>query len=174
MMQEWQNGRALEAKGLCGIRSIGLLRNGQRSWNRVQEKMEIAAQCTSSVSGHRRLANKLDAFFTSSRVAVLYLELELAAVLQSEQVISLLRYIYCSHMDGKMAKYAEPAIRKSYVKLVRSKTKAKVAASAEVAERVASLTSKCATVKATLQEWEKQLQQSELECAKLRASLVAE
>lgn len=49
-----------------------------------------------------------------------------------------------------------------------------MAASVKVAKRVASLTSECATVKATLQEREKQLRQTEYECAKLWSSLAAE
>ncbi|OAE19797.1 hypothetical protein AXG93_1995s1020 [Marchantia polymorpha subsp. ruderalis] len=58
--------------------------------------------------------------------------------------------------------------------LVRSRTRAKVAAFVEIVERVASLTSKCATVKATLQEREKRLRPKELECAELWKSLAAE
>lgn len=44
----------------------------------------------------------------------------------------------------------------------------------EVNERVMSLTSKCATVKVTLQEREKQLRKKELEYAELQKSLAAE
>ncbi|OAE22841.1 hypothetical protein AXG93_2100s1010 [Marchantia polymorpha subsp. ruderalis] len=40
------------------------------------------------------------------------------------------------YLDGKMAKYAKPAIAGFYMELVRSRTRAKVAASANVAERV--------------------------------------
>lgn len=60
------------------------------------------------------------------------------------------------------------------IELVCSSTWAKVAASVEVAERVTSLISECATMKATLQEREKRLQQKELECAELQKSLVVE
>lgn len=68
-----------------------------------------------------------------------------AADMLGERIIPLLRYL-----DVKMAKYAELAIADSYVELIRSRTRAKVATSAEVAERVVSLTSKCATVKSIL------------------------
>lgn len=68
-----------------------------------------------------------------------------AADMLGERIIPLLRY-----QDEEMAKYAELAIAGSYVKLVRSRTRAKMAASAELAERVVSLTSECAIVKATL------------------------
>ncbi|OAE18268.1 hypothetical protein AXG93_723s1200 [Marchantia polymorpha subsp. ruderalis] len=54
------------------------------------------------------------------------------------------------------------------------KTKAKVAAAAKVAETVASLTSKCATVTATLMKRDEQLQMKELECAELQRKLAAE
>ncbi|OAE22615.1 hypothetical protein AXG93_2272s1010 [Marchantia polymorpha subsp. ruderalis] len=86
-----------------------------------------------------------------------------------KQVIPLLKYL-----DEKMAKYAKPTIAGSYVELVRSKTRAKVATSAEVVERVLSLTSECTTAKATLQEWEKRLQQTESKCAGLWKTLAAE
>ncbi|OAE30501.1 hypothetical protein AXG93_3575s1040 [Marchantia polymorpha subsp. ruderalis] len=48
-----------------------------------------------------------------------------AADMLSEQVIPLLRYL-----DGKLEKYAESSIARSYVELVRSRTRTKVAASA--------------------------------------------
>lgn len=85
-----------------------------------------------------------------------------------KQVISLLMYL-----DAKMAKYAEPAIAGFYVELMRSRTRTKVAASVEVVERVVSLTFECATMKTTLQEKEKQLWESESECAELHKSLTA-
>lgn len=95
-------------------------------------------------------------------------ELSIAHIL-SERIVPLLRYL-----DGKMAKYAEPKLAGSYVELMRSRTKAKVAAAAKVAETVASLTSKCATVTATLLKRDEQLQMKELECAELRRKLAAE
>ncbi|OAE19344.1 hypothetical protein AXG93_4134s1060 [Marchantia polymorpha subsp. ruderalis] len=95
-------------------------------------------------------------------------EPKLAELSAADMLVALLKYF-----DRKMMKYAEPAIAESYVELVCSKTRAKVAACVEVAERMASLNSKCANVKATLYEWKKRLWQSELECAELRRSLVA-
>ncbi|OAE26731.1 hypothetical protein AXG93_2643s1010 [Marchantia polymorpha subsp. ruderalis] len=91
-----------------------------------------------------------------------------AAYMFEERVIPLLRYL-----DKKMLKYDTP-IAGSYVELVRSRTRAKVAASVEIAKRVPRLTIECATVKPTLQEQEERLRQSELECAELRKSLAAE
>ncbi|OAE32873.1 hypothetical protein AXG93_3052s1030 [Marchantia polymorpha subsp. ruderalis] len=67
------------------------------------------------------------------------------ADLMSDRIVSLIKYL-----DGKMAKYPEPESVGSYVELVRRKTKAKVVATAKVAERVASLTSECATMRVTL------------------------
>ncbi|OAE28699.1 hypothetical protein AXG93_2091s1060 [Marchantia polymorpha subsp. ruderalis] len=49
-----------------------------------------------------------------------------AADMLGERIIPLLRYL-----DVKMAKYAELAIADSYVELIRSRTRAKVATSAE-------------------------------------------
>lgn len=86
-----------------------------------------------------------------------------------ERVIPLLRYL-----DGKMVKYNKPTIAGYYIELVRSRIRTKVTASAAVAKREVSLNSECATVKATLLEREKRLQQTELECAKLQKSLAAE
>ncbi|OAE35926.1 hypothetical protein AXG93_879s1160 [Marchantia polymorpha subsp. ruderalis] len=84
-----------------------------------------------------------------------------------KRVISLLRYL-----DRKLTKYVEPIIAGYYIELVRCKTAAKVATSVVVAERVASLTFECMTVKSTLDR-EKRLRQLELECAELQRSLVA-
>lgn len=86
-----------------------------------------------------------------------------------ERVVPLLKYL-----DRKMAKYAEPTIAGSYVELVGRRVRTKKTTSVEVAESVASLTSKCATVKTTLREREKRLRQTELECAELQRSLAVE
>lgn len=48
-----------------------------------------------------------------------------AADMLSKQVIPLFRYL-----DGKLEKYAESSIARSYMELVRSRTRTKVAASA--------------------------------------------
>lgn len=56
-----------------------------------------------------------------------------------------------------MAKYVESELARFYIELVRRRTRAKVATFVEIAERVASLTSECTTVTATLQEWDEQL-----------------
>lgn len=58
-----------------------------------------------------------------------------AADMLDDRVIPLLRYL-----DRKMAKYTELAIAGSYVELVRTRTRARVATSVEIAERMASLT----------------------------------
>ncbi|OAE22388.1 hypothetical protein AXG93_2318s1350 [Marchantia polymorpha subsp. ruderalis] len=86
-----------------------------------------------------------------------------------KQMVPLLRYL-----DMKMTKYAKPAIAGSYVKFVCGRTRTKVVASVEVAERVSSWISEFATVKATLQARKKRLRQSELQCAELRRSLIVE
>lgn len=71
-----------------------------------------------------------------------------------------------------MAKYAEPELVRSYVELVRCRTKTKAAVSVEVAERVASLTFECTAKTANLQGRNEQLWK-EFECAKLWRSLAA-
>lgn len=73
-----------------------------------------------------------------------------------------------------MVKYSVPtSLVGSYVELVRKRTKAKAAATAGMTKRVASLTSKCATIIVTLQKREEQLRAKELECEELRQELVA-
>lgn len=57
-----------------------------------------------------------------------------AADMLNKQVIPLLRYL-----DGKLEKYAGPSIARSYVELMRNRTRAKVATSIETTKRVQSL-----------------------------------
>ncbi|OAE25185.1 hypothetical protein AXG93_4207s1020 [Marchantia polymorpha subsp. ruderalis] len=59
----------------------------------------------------------------------------------------------------------------SYVGLVRSGTRAKVAPSTETAKRVESLTTKCATAKTSLQENKKWFRELKSECVELQKSL---
>lgn len=73
-----------------------------------------------------------------------------------------------------MLKYAEPELARSYVGLVRSRSKAKMIAATEVVERTASYTFKCAIVTATLQERKEQFQVKELECSELQSKLAVE
>ncbi|OAE26577.1 hypothetical protein AXG93_269s1020 [Marchantia polymorpha subsp. ruderalis] len=80
----------------------------------------------------------------------------------SDRIVPLVKYL-----DGKMMKSVKPELAGSYVELVRSRTKAKVAVAEEVAERVAILTFECATMTVTLQAQEEQLWAKELECAEL-------
>lgn len=57
---------------------------------------------------------------------------------------------FVKYLEGKMAKYSEPDSAGSYVELVRSRIKAKVATITKITERVASLTYECATMTVTL------------------------
>ncbi|OAE30356.1 hypothetical protein AXG93_4201s1580 [Marchantia polymorpha subsp. ruderalis] len=65
--------------------------------------------------------------------------------LLNERIVPLVKYL-----DSKMVKYSVPASSaSSYVELVRIRTKTKALATAGVTERIAILTSECATVTVT-------------------------
>lgn len=88
----------------------------------------------------------------------------------NDQLAPLVKYL-----DNKMPKYrvAFPSMD-SYVELVRTGTKAKVAVNTGATERMNILTVECAAVKVTLQEREDQLRVKEMECEDLRRELNAE
>lgn len=71
------------------------------------------------------------------------------------------------YLKGKLEKYVGSSDVRSYVELVRNRTQAKVAAATMTVEQVEVMTVEAAAVKASLEEKEKQLWESELECATL-------
>ncbi|OAE35186.1 hypothetical protein AXG93_2947s1030 [Marchantia polymorpha subsp. ruderalis] len=76
------------------------------------------------------------------------------------------------YVDGKLEKYAGPFDVGSYVELVRNRTRVMVAAATLTAEQVESLSAERATAKASLEEKEKQLQESKAKVDELTADLV--
>lgn len=90
--------------------------------------------------------------------------------LLTERIVPLMNYL-----NRKMVKYSMSAsLVGFYVELVCRRTKVKAIATTRMIERIAILTSECATATVTLQEQKEQLWAKELKCEDLRQELIAE